>query len=141
MSRLARLFAFCLLGCSGGTATQYDLSTSNYGDGKLLISWTIGGQPPTVGNCSGVSSLRLRLDNGGEEIEISPIPCTATRFRHDGLPSGRATLTLSGFDKDGCTIILSGTDAATLSATLPPDPAPVIALDTAYLPCPPSQQP
>ncbi len=133
MSRLARLFAFCLLGCSGGYH-QPDYRTDpgtpgDFGDGKLLIAWTIGGQPPTQAACAGVDHLVLALDNGYEQVEISPIPCLLTRFRYDGLPSGDATLSLTAYDASGC-IAMAGSADGFLSATLPADPSPVLALDT-----------
>jgi hypothetical protein len=137
MPRSSSLFAplvavFALGGCFdfGGPGSQPPPGGGG-GDGtaKLLIAWTVGGQPPAAASCTGVDHLVLDLDYAGGSVEIAPIPCDLTRFRYDRLPEGDATLRLTALDPGGCEVAL-GTGEAVLSSTLPTDPDPVIAIST-----------
>src|SRR5579871_3329665 len=108
-------------GCwsDGPTQSQVDPnSQQTFGDAKLLIDWTIGGQAPSTTLCATVDHLALYLDNGTQQVEISPIPCNLTRFRYDGMPDGAAQIELDAFDANNCRVS-AGSAQDDLTSTLP----------------------
>jgi hypothetical protein len=98
--------------------------------GKLLLLWTVRGQPATATSCSGIASLDLVMTPdgcGGGNYEIEPIePCArnGVAWRYDNLPVGASTLSLAARDAAGHDI-LAGTARVTLTPSLPADPAPI----------------
>jgi hypothetical protein len=120
-----------LLGAScGGDLADFRSTPggpARYGEGKLFISWTLGGQAPSESVCAGVARLDLRVESSYGRVTISPIPCTLDRFRFDGLPAGASNLILDAYDSAGCRVA-TGRASATLSATLPENPAPTLAV-------------
>jgi hypothetical protein len=116
-----------LLGACGppdtGSGTQGPL-----GDGRLLIAWTIGGQPASATACAGIDHLTLALfaDTYGE-VDIEPVPCSLTKFRYDALPEGSGVVRLDAIDASGC-YVGSGASYITVSPTLPASPDPTVAI-------------
>lgn len=99
------------------------------GGGKLLIAWTLDGAPPSDATCAAIDHLVLGLDyDDGSRVAISPIPCSLTRFRYDGLPAGHATLSLGAYDSTERCLLAQARAPLTLSTILPDAPAPVLAL-------------
>lgn len=97
------------------------------GAGKIFIDWTVAGQPPSKAACAGVDHLDLRLSSAWGDVTISPIPCTLTRFRYDGLPDGPGTLSLDAHDASGCPVS-SGSVDLTVGDTVPDAPSPTVSI-------------
>jgi hypothetical protein len=98
-------------------------------DGKLLLLWTVRGQPATATSCNGIASLDLVLNPDGcaGSYEIEPIePCSrdGVAWRYDNLPIGASTLSLAARDASGHDV-LTGTTRVTLTPSLPAEPAPI----------------
>ena len=123
------------VGCGGRHASFTGMPGSDaaLGTGKILIDWTLGGDPPSKAACAAIDHLDLNLASGWGEITISPVPCTLTRFRYDGLPDGPGTLTMNAYDPRGCAIARGSVDL-TVGDTLPGAPSPTVAIG-AVQPC------
>jgi hypothetical protein len=107
------------------------------GDGRILIDWTIGAQPPSATACAGVDHLVLLLAyDDGQQVQIAPVPCTLTRFRYDYLPVGGGAVqlvALDGPDDNNACIISEGMARIDVSATLPAQPTPAVALGAVHV--------
>src|SRR6516164_2513839 len=103
MRRIALVAAaLCLFACDPGNSNDPSSDgQGNYGNGKLFMSWTIGGQAPSVSACTGIDHLTLTLDDNYQTATVDPIPCTLTRFRYDGLFEGPSTVRLDAIDTAG----------------------------------------
>ncbi|MSP63070.1 MAG: hypothetical protein EXR72_22580 [Myxococcales bacterium] len=124
-------------GCFGGDGpTQYRVDpgagSGQLGAGKIFIQWTLAGQPPSPAACTGVDHLDVRLETSTAQVTISPVPCTLTRFRFDGMPEGPGNLLITGFDASGCRVT-SGAARLTVVTTQPTDPSPTVALSAITL--------
>jgi hypothetical protein len=123
---LAALVLFPLVGCTN-TGQQFG-GCGTESDGKILLLWTVRGQPANATGCQGISSLDLILapDLCNGSVEIEPIPCErdGVGWRYDNLPRGGATIQLIAKDPGGHDI-LNGSTRVTISSTLPATPTPI----------------
>jgi hypothetical protein len=134
-SPLALLAAIALLAAAscGGHGDSPPDGHVSYGEGRIFIKWQIAGAAPSDAECAGVDHLIVSLDNTITAVQISPVPCTLTQFRYDGLPEGSTLLRIDAVDGNGCRV--SGGEARTyVSQYIPGAPSPTIAL-TAIQPC------
>ena len=104
------------------------------GAGRILINWTIGGQPPSTTSCAGIDHLRLRVETYSDAVIISPVPCTNDRVRFDNLPEGTGIVRLTAVDANDCAVA-RGEAPITVTTTLPASPSPTVAI-SAVQPCP-----
>jgi hypothetical protein len=134
-SPLALLAAIALVAAAscGGHGDPPADGHMSYGAGRIFIKWQIAGAAPSDAVCTGVDHLIVSLDNGITSVQISPVPCTLTQFRYDGLPEGDSLLRVDAVDGNGCRV--SGGEARTqVTQNIPGAPSPTIAL-TAIQPC------
>ena len=119
------LLLFPLWGCSNNSTNQPFGTCGTESDAKILLLWTVRGQPANATGCQGISSLDLVLspDICAGSVEIEPIPCErdGVGWRYDNLPRGGATVTMAAKDVAG-NEILSGQTRVTLAPTLPASP-------------------
>lgn len=99
------------------------------GTGRFFIAWTIADQVPNASLCGGIARLSLDVTYPDVRYTINPIPCILDRFRYDGMPTGSATLTLTGYDANSCALT-SGTAPVVITPTKPESPSPTLALAT-----------
>jgi hypothetical protein len=142
MRRFAPLFlllssTLALSGClfdTGGGSYYDDPDPEPRGEGKIFISWTIGGQLPSPTSCTGIDHIRLQLETyNGAVVGISPIPCTLDRFRFDHMPEGAGVIRLIAVDAKKCEVA-RGRSSITITQTQPMTPSPVVAI-SAPKPC------
>jgi hypothetical protein len=114
------------LGCTPSSPSiEFGKSCGTTVDGKILLAWTIQGQPATPTACQGIDHLQLVLapDLCHATFEIEPIPCERAGFtwRYDNLARGGTTLTLTAFDANE-RAVAAGTARVTVGPDLPTTP-------------------